>query len=104
MGRREHHDTGGGLSARPYHRASRTKRQRCRLILLYAGSEDGFLNSACLLFRAAKRSGDYHTEMDLPRFEKWFVEQLLPNIKPCSVIVMDKRPPRESSNIVVSKG
>ncbi|KAH7934522.1 hypothetical protein HPB51_029111 [Rhipicephalus microplus] len=54
--------------------------------------EDGFLNSACLLFRAAKRSGDYHTEMDGPRFEQWFGEQLLPNIKPCSVIVMDNAP------------
>ncbi|KAH8037159.1 hypothetical protein HPB51_008841 [Rhipicephalus microplus] len=63
-----------------------------RLILLHAGSEDGFLNSACLLFRAAKRSGDYHTEMDGPRFEKWFGEQLLPDIKPCSVIVMDSAP------------
>ncbi|KAH8027562.1 hypothetical protein HPB51_007112 [Rhipicephalus microplus] len=63
-----------------------------RLILLHAGSEDGFLNSACLLFRAAKRSGDYHTEMNGPRFEKWFGEQLLPNIKPCSVIVVDNAP------------
>ncbi|XP_075730481.1 uncharacterized protein LOC119185563 [Rhipicephalus microplus] len=63
-----------------------------RLILLHAGCEDGFLNSACLLFRAAKRSGDNYTEMDGPRFEKWFGEQLLPNIKPCSVIVIDNAP------------
>ncbi|XP_049273670.1 uncharacterized protein LOC119399462 [Rhipicephalus sanguineus] len=63
-----------------------------RLILLHAGSEDGFLNAACLLFRATKRTGDYHAEMDGPRFEMWFTEQLLPNIKPHSVIVMDNAP------------
>lgn len=63
-----------------------------RLIPLHAGSEDGFVNAACLVFRAAKGTGDYHKEMDGPRFEKWFAEQLLPNLKPRSVIVMDNAP------------
>ncbi|XP_075539273.1 uncharacterized protein LOC142573957 isoform X1 [Dermacentor variabilis] len=60
-----------------------------RLILLHAGSEDGFLDAACPVFRAAKVTADYHKEMDGPRFENCFTEQLLPNIKPHSVIVMD---------------
>ncbi|XP_072142807.1 uncharacterized protein [Dermacentor andersoni] len=63
-----------------------------RLILLHAGSEDGSINCACLVFRTAKGAGDYHKENDGPQFEKWFSEQLLPNIKPRSVIVMDNEP------------
>lgn len=60
-----------------------------RLIVLHAGSAEGFVDGAALVFRAKKGAGDYHTEMDASRFQKWFVEQLLPNIKPRSVIVMD---------------
>ncbi|KAH6939767.1 hypothetical protein HPB50_021571 [Hyalomma asiaticum] len=60
-----------------------------RLIVLHAGSAEGFLDGAALVFRAKKGAGDYHAEMDAARFQKWFVEQLLPNIKPRSVIVMD---------------
>ncbi|XP_037568094.1 uncharacterized protein LOC119448962 [Dermacentor silvarum] len=60
-----------------------------RLIVLHAGSAEGFVDGAGLLFRAKKGAGDYHTEMDAPRFQKWFVEQFLPNIKARSVIVMD---------------
>lgn len=60
-----------------------------RLIVLHAGSAEGFVDGAALVFRAKKGAGDYHTEMDAARFQKWFVEQLLPNIKPRSVIVMD---------------
>lgn len=57
--------------------------------MLHAGSEKGFVEGARLVFRAKKASGDYHAEMDGNRFEKWFLEQLLPNIEPGSVIVMD---------------
>ncbi|XP_037518103.1 uncharacterized protein LOC119394874 [Rhipicephalus sanguineus] len=60
-----------------------------RLIVLHAGSAEGFVDGAALVFRAKKGAGDYHAEMDAARFPKWFVEQLLPNIKPRSVIVMD---------------
>ncbi|KAH6920073.1 hypothetical protein HPB50_028940 [Hyalomma asiaticum] len=60
-----------------------------RLIVLHAGSAEGFVDGAARVFRAEKGAGDYHAEMDAARFQKWFVEQLLPNIKPRSVIVMD---------------
>ena len=57
--------------------------------LLHAGSEDGFVPNACLLFTAKRGDGDYHDEMDANRFKTWFIEQLLPNIPQKSVIVMD---------------
>ncbi|KAH6943526.1 hypothetical protein HPB50_023164 [Hyalomma asiaticum] len=78
MGRRERHDTGGGLSATPDHRASRTEANV---------AASSFCAPA--VRTAAKRSGDYHTEMDAPHFEKWSGEQLLPIIKPSNVTVMD---------------
>ncbi|XP_049274292.1 uncharacterized protein LOC125759487 [Rhipicephalus sanguineus] len=64
-----------------------------RLIVLHAGSENGFLDGASLVFRAKKSvNSDYHNEMDGPRFERWFKEQLLPNIEPRTIIVMDNAP------------
>lgn len=60
-----------------------------RLIVVHAGSSEGFVDGAAEVFRAKKGSGDYHEEMDGARFEKWFTEKLLPNLRPNSVIVMD---------------
>lgn len=59
-----------------------------RLIILHAGSRNGFVDNAELVFQA-KNDGDYHNQMNSAVFEKWFREQLLPNIPPSSVIVMD---------------
>ena len=41
------------------------------------------------MFQAKKDDGDYHGEMNAASYEKWFREQLLPNIPPNSVIVLD---------------
>ena len=37
-------------------------------------------------------SGDYHDEMSSAHFEEWWVNRLLPNIPPHSLIVMDNAP------------
>lgn len=57
--------------------------------MVHAGSEKGFVDGACLVFRATKGAADYHAEMDGPRFEKSFMEQFLANIESHSVFVMD---------------
>lgn len=60
-----------------------------RLIILHAGSANiGFIPN-CLLSFVSKSTADYHEEMNGDTFLKWFKEQLLPNIPPRSVIVMD---------------
>ncbi|XP_040075170.2 uncharacterized protein LOC120847464 [Ixodes scapularis] len=64
-------------------------RNRGRVIILHAGSEEGFVQGAAEVFWAKKGTGDYHPEMDSKRFEKWFTENLLPNIKAHSMVVMD---------------
>lgn len=40
-------------------------------------------------FSNKKNDGDYHNQMTSVKFEEWFRNQLLPNIAPNSVIVMD---------------
>ncbi|XP_066982753.1 uncharacterized protein [Macrobrachium rosenbergii] len=50
-----------------------------------------FHSNAELTF-TAKNDGDYHRQMNHEVFEEWFRCQLLPNIPPASVIVMDNAP------------
>ena len=59
-----------------------------RLIIVHAGSKDGFVPNAELIFKATN-DGDYHNQMNSKVFEEWFKSQLLSNIPPTSVIVMD---------------
>ena len=62
-----------------------------RWIILHAGSSSGFVDNGLLIFQS-KKSGDYHEEMNSDCFQTWFAEQLLPNIEPHSVIVIDNAP------------
>ena len=50
--------------------------------------KDGFIKKAKLVFQA-KNDGDYHNQINSAVFEEWFKYQLLPNIPPNCVIVMD---------------
>ena len=60
-----------------------------RLILVHAITKDGWVDGAKLVFEAKKRTGDYHGQMNWDNFSKWFLTQLLPNIPPKSLIILD---------------
>ena len=60
-----------------------------RLIILHAGSENGWINEADLVFQSKEATGDYHDEMTSEHFEEWFHDSLMPNIPATSLIVMD---------------
>ena len=60
-----------------------------RLIILHAGSENGWVSDAALVFQSKKATVDYHDEMTSEHFEEWFHDSLLPNISPNSLIVID---------------
>ncbi|MCP4755619.1 MAG: hypothetical protein GY866_32550 [Proteobacteria bacterium] len=60
-----------------------------RFIIVHAVTKDGWVDGAELVFQAKKRTGDYHGQMNWDNFSKWFVDQLLPNIPPNSIIVLD---------------
>ena len=46
-----------------------------RLIILHAGSENGWLSHAELVFEAKKTSGDYHDEMNSERYKHCYFLQ-----------------------------
>lgn len=66
-----------------------------RYIVLHAGTKDGFVEGASLVFSTSQRANqlrDYHGEMNAENFEKWFEHQLLPNLKQPAAIIMDNAP------------
>lgn len=60
-----------------------------RLIVVHAVAEKGWIDGALLVFEAKKRTGDYHGQMNWENFSRWFKDQLLPNIEPGSIVVLD---------------
>ena len=63
-----------------------------RLIIVDAITSAGWVPGARLVFPAKRRTGDYHGQMNLENFRKWFSESLLPNMPARSLIVMDNAP------------
>lgn len=60
-----------------------------RYILVHAGTDVGFIENACLVWKANSTVGDYHSNMSFENYVKWLNEKLLPNLPVGSVIVMD---------------
>jgi hypothetical protein len=60
-----------------------------RLIMVHAGSKDGFVQNGLLLFPSGSKSGDYYADMNWTNFEKWTTDHLIPNLLPRSVLVID---------------
>lgn len=63
-----------------------------RVIVLHAGGEEGFVANGLLMFKSGLKKGDYHGDMNYDNYEKWIKEQLIPNLKPNSVLVIDNAP------------
>ncbi len=64
-----------------------------RFIIIHAGSTEGFVPGRLLMFKSKYgNKRDYHDSMNSHTFRKWFLEQLLPNIPPRSLIIMDNAP------------
>ncbi len=60
-----------------------------RLIIVDAITKDGWVPNARLVFKASKKTGDYHANMNWDNFSEWFQEKLLQNIPENSLIIMD---------------
>lgn len=63
-----------------------------RVIVLQAGGEEGFVANGLLMFKSGLKTGDYHGDMNFDNYEKWIKHQLIPNLKPKSVLVIDNTP------------
>ncbi|XP_049868104.1 uncharacterized protein LOC126375422 [Pectinophora gossypiella] len=60
-----------------------------RWVIVHAGSENGFVSGAGLVFKAKCKTGDYHDEMDGQNFLKYLNEKLIPNLPPSCILVLD---------------
>lgn len=60
-----------------------------RFILVHGGTDAGFIENACLVYKANSTVGDYHSNMSFENYVKWLNEKLLPNLPDRSVIVLD---------------
>jgi len=60
-----------------------------RLIIVDAITNNGWVPNARLVFKASKKTGDYHANMNWDNFSAWFQEKLLKNIPEHSLIIMD---------------
>lgn len=60
-----------------------------RLIIINAITNDGWVPGAKHVFKAKKKTTDYHSSMNWKVFSEWFQECLLPNIPENSIIIMD---------------
>ena len=63
-----------------------SKGERC--IIVDAGSEEGFVKGARLIYDGKTTSGDYHGEMNSEKFIGWLRGQLIPNLPSKSVVVI----------------
>lgn len=73
-----------------------------RIIVCHAGGANGWVPCKPLIFQS-KKTGDYHEEMNAAVFEQWFRDELLPNVPPGTVIVMDNAPYHSRSLAPTSK-
>ncbi len=61
-----------------------------RFIIHHAGSTEGFVPGGLLMFMSKyENKRDYHYSLNSQTFRKCFLEQLMPNIPPRSLIIMD---------------
>lgn len=63
-----------------------------RYIIVHAGGEYGFVPNALLVFKSHSKSSDYHDDMNHENFIKWLKTQLIPNLPPNGLVVMDNAP------------
>lgn len=60
-----------------------------RLVIVHAGGESGFVPNALAMWKAGKKTGDYHDNMNTTNYINWVNNQLIPNLQPRTVLVID---------------
>ncbi|KAF4521002.1 hypothetical protein B566_EDAN002498, partial [Ephemera danica] len=63
-----------------------------RFIVLHAGTSEGWIPGASLLFASKSSNTDYHGDMNGDNFLRWCLKQFLPYLPPNCLIIMDNAP------------
>jgi transposase len=61
-----------------------------RWCFIHAMQKEGLIDGAFFIFEAKKGTGDYHKQFDGALFQRWFTEQLLPQLPSRCLIVLDR--------------
>lgn len=61
-----------------------------RWCFIHAMMEEHLVDNAFLIFEAKKSKGDYHQQFDFDMFQKWFQAQLIPNLPPRCLMILDR--------------
>ena len=61
---------------------------KVKVIVVHAGGVKGWVDDADLVFKCKTNSADYH-EMNTEHYMELFAQQLLPNVPPNSIIIVD---------------
>ena len=70
------------------------RKSYCRLVtkssaVVNAGGEMGFINRAKLIYDSKSKYAGYHDDMNSTNFNKWLQYQLIPNMPPGSIVILD---------------
>ena len=57
--------------------------------IIHAGYTFGWISNCGKCFKSKTNSADYHDEMISTHFLEWFEKQLISNIPPNSIIILD---------------
>ncbi|GJQ79682.1 hypothetical protein Trydic_g20622 [Trypoxylus dichotomus] len=61
-----------------------------RLVVMHAGSDEGFLNGALLIFKSGQKGdNNHHDDMNFDNYKRWLETLLIPNLPAHSVLVID---------------
>lgn len=63
-----------------------------RWCFIHAIMEEKFVDNAFLIFEAKHSKGDYHQQFDADVLQKWFQAQLMANLPPRCLIILDRCP------------
>ena len=63
-----------------------------RWCFIHAMQQAGLLAGTFLAFEAKHGTGDYHAQCNWDMFQQWFTVQLLRNVPPRSLIILDRCP------------
>lgn len=61
------------------------------IVMVHSGSETGFVPNTLLMYKSGTKTGDFNG-MNFEIYEKWVRTQLIPNLSPDSVVVIDNAP------------
>lgn len=59
------------------------------LMIVLAGTNEGFIKNGLLMFKSERKTGDFHDKMNSSNYIKWLNNELIPNLPNKSLLVLD---------------